>query len=241
MYRIAMCDEQEEDLERMEELLFSYRKRQPGIVFAAECFKSAEELLAARRERNYEPDLLLLEACLTGKSGVLLAYELREQGYAGKLVFITASKEYALDAFRVDASQYLMKPATEEALFPVLDRIFEKAAGRRGEYLVLRLGGRFCRIAVDDILYCEAQGKKQVLHLAGGVRQLHMTMKKLYEMLSDYPQFARAGISHIVNMAHVASMTAQDMCMDNGETIYLPRGIYQQLCKQYAQYYFLKL
>ena len=62
-------------------------------------------------------------------------------------------------------------------------------------------------------------------------------MAKVYEMLSDYKEFVKAGISYIVNLEHIESLNAQELQMDNGRTVYLPRGSYQLLKEQYFSYY----
>lgn len=54
-------------------------------------------------------------------------------------------------------------------------------------------------------------------------------MAKVYEMLSGYKEFVKAGISYIVNLEHIESLNAQELQMDNGRTVYLPRGSYQSL------------
>ncbi len=91
---------------------------------------------------------------------------------------------------------------------------------------------------VDDIVYCEAQGKNQCLHLQQGVRwQLRMSMIEIYRKLAEKRKFARVGVSYIVNLDHVNSLNMQEICMDNGENIFLPRGAYQPLKEQYFKYY----
>ena len=64
-----------------------------------------------------------------------------------------------------------------------------------------------------------------------------MTMKEIWEMLSCYDEFVRVGISYIVNLEHLKSLNAQEMKMDNGNILFLPRGSYQPLREKYFQYY----
>ena len=74
--------------------------------------------------------------------------------------------------------------------------------------------------------------------MSDGTRyMLRMTMAKIYEMLSEYPEFVRAGISYIVNLEHINSLNAKELCMDNEKKIYLPRGSYQSLREKYFTFY----
>lgn len=91
---------------------------------------------------------------------------------------------------------------------------------------------------MNDVMYCEAQGKIQRLHLADHTQCiLRMTMAEIYDMLSRYPEFARVGIAYIVNLGHVDNLNAKEIQMDNGKKIYLPRGSYQPLRERYFEYY----
>ena len=74
---------------------------------------------------------------------------------------------------------------------------------------------------LNDIIYCEAQGKVQCLYLAGGgYRLLRITMTELFGILSCYQEFVRVGVAYIVNLVHVESLSRQEVEMDNGKKIY---------------------
>ena len=75
-----------------------------------------------------------------------------------------------------------------------LDRVLQDAEAGRRKYILLRICGRIRRIALSDIVYCEAQGKTQCIHLADDTQcLLRITMAELDGMLSCYQEFARAG------------------------------------------------
>lgn len=243
-YRIALCDDETAELDKAEELLSAYEKKHPELDFMIERFESAGELLYRMEERNYVPDMIFMDILMPGQDGMSdclgmeAAKRLRGMGNRAKLFFLTTSREYALEAFDVDASQYLIKPVTEEKMTAVLDRFIVETEEERKKYLLLRIEGRITRVQVKDIVYCEAQGKIQRMHLADGAEYLlRMTMTELYEMLSDYREFVRIGVAFIVNMEYIDSLNAQDICLSVGRRIYLPRGVYKNLKEQYLRYY----
>lgn len=237
MYLMALCDDETAELDKAERMLKNYAERHPGAEFMIERFESADELLDKVRE-NYMPDFILMDIYMPKKLGIEAAQELRGMGSKGRIVFLTTSREHALDAFGVEASQYLVKPISEQMLFPVLDKLLGDMEEARRKYLLLRIEGRIQRVAVNDIVYCEAQGKTQYLYLSNGARYgLRRTMAEIYEMLACYREFSRVGVAYIVNLEHVDSMNAQEVQMDNGRKIYLPRGSYQPLRERYFGYY----
>lgn len=243
-YLTALCDDEMAELNKTEKLLGAYEQKHPGVEFLIERFESADELLYRMEDKAYAPDLIFMDIFMPGEEGestscgMEAAKKLRDMGSRAKLFFLTTSREYALEAFDVDASQYLLKPLTKERLCSVLDRLLEREQEERKRYILLKVEGRFVRVAVNDIVYCEAQGKTQCLYFAdGGKCGQRMTMTEVYELLSPYREFVRVGAAFIVNLEYIESMNAQDIRLTGGEIIYLPRGAYKRLREQYFNYY----
>ena len=237
MYQIAICDDEQAELDKLKHLLVSWRSQHGECDFTIECFPDADEMLCRISEEGYEPDLLLLDIYMQGKQGMEAARELRKMGKRFGILFITSSREYALEAFGVDAVQYLVKPVSDKELFPVLDRFLEEMKTRKKYILVKDRGVR--RVEIHDIIYCEAQKKSQRICLIDGTELLqNMTLSKVYEMLSVCREFVKVGISYVINLEHIVSLNAREAQMDNGKTIYLPRGAYRGLREQYFDYYY---
>jgi len=243
MYLIALCDDELAELEKTEKLLSDYEKRHSGLEFVIRRFESTDELLYMVEE-DYKPDLIFMDIFMPDNQrnsyplGMKAAKELRSMNYNGKLVFLTSSKEYALEAFDVDALQYMVKPVSEDKLFLVLDSLLKDMEEERKKCILLRIEGRLVRVSLNDIVYCEAQGKTQCLYLANGTQcVLRMTMTELCEQLVHYQEFVRIGVAFIVNLGYIGSLSAKEIHMDNGMKIYLPRGTYKDLREQYFRYY----
>lgn len=238
MYQIALCDDEITELDKTEKMLQSYQKDDTEYEFEICRFKNAEQLLEVIKNQNYMPDLLFLDIYMPGKLGTEVAKELRDMGNNSKIIFLTTSVNHALEAFRVDAAQYLVKPVLEKNLFFVLNRLLKEIERERKKYLLLRIDGKICRVALQDIVYCEAQRKYQHLYLTDGTcALLRLTMTEIYKMLSDYVEFVKVGVSYIVNLEHIGNLNSQELQLDNGEKLHLPRGAYQPLKEQYFQYY----
>lgn len=75
---------------------------------------------------------------------------------AGELLCMVEEKSYAPEAFDVDASQYLIKPVVEDKNTCVLDKYLVEKEGR-DKYILLKIEGRIAKVAVKDVIYCEAQ------------------------------------------------------------------------------------
>ena len=244
MYRIALCDDEPAELEKTEKLLRDYEKKHSGLEFVIRSFKNADELLCVTGEERDQPDLIFMDIYMPDLEnevcplGMEMARKLRGRGYKGRLVFLTTSKEHALEAFGVDALQYLVKPIGEDSLSSTMDKLLKEMEEERKRYILLRIEGRFERVPLNDIVYCEAQGKTQSLCLSDGTKcTLRTTLTELYDQLSVYQEFVRVGVAFIVNLGYIGSLNAKEIHMDNDTKIYLPRGTYKGLREQYLNYY----
>lgn len=244
IYLTALCDDETAELNKTEKILNAYEQEHPEVDFMIERFESADELIYRIEDKNYAPDLIFMDIFMPGSGGVSdslgmeAAKKLRNMGNRAKLFFLSTSREYALEAFDVEASQYLLKPISQERFFGVLDKFLESEEEERKRCILLKMEGRLVRVPVTDIVYCEAQGKTQCLHFADGREsQQRMTMMELFDLLSPYQEFVKIGAAFIVNLEYIDSLSAQDICLTGGRKIYLPRGAYKGLREQYFNYY----
>ena len=237
MYRIALCDDEQTEVAKTKGMLSHYKKVHPEQDFEIAAFENAEQLLLKVQD-SYTPDLILMDIYMEGKTGIETARELHEMGNESRIIFLTSSEKHAVEAFRVDAAQYLVKPVSEAELFPLLDKQIEILNEKKQKYVALEIANRTFRIMVHDIVYCEAQGKRQYLHLIDGTQLCaHMSMTRLEELFLPYEEIVRIGKWYIVNMDHVEGLDSHAVQMGNGQQLYLPRGAYQALRKQYITYY----
>lgn len=238
LYLIAVCDDDERELDRIENFLASYQGRKQEMEYKTERFSSAEALLWRVSEDGYLPDLLLLDIFMPGKSGIEAAGELRRLGLNMPIVFLTASTEYALEAYGVDAVQYLVKPLDSKRFFHAMDAAMGQIERSRRNQIVIKVAGGIRQILPDEIVYCESQKNYQVLYLTAKEYRVRMTAGKLWEKLEEFCRFGRCGRSYILNMDRIVSMEREKIVMDNGCTIYIPRNKAAEFKKIYFAYYF---
>ena len=128
-----------------------------GTISEASSVRSAIETLMGTRV-----DVVFLDISMPGASGMQLAEALRKLKNPPAVVFVTAYSDHALEAFEVDAVDYLMKPVEEDRL----DRAIEKVLARTKpvtetkaapiERIPVEKGGRKVLIPVEQIRYIMA-------------------------------------------------------------------------------------
>ncbi len=163
MYLIALCDDETAELDKTEKLLSDYEKKHPGTEFMTRRFENADELLWLVREKKYMPNLIFMDIYLPDNGhnsyplGMEAAKELRNMNYKGKIVFLTTSREHALEAFDVDALQYMVKPVSEEKMFSVLNGLLKDIEEERKKYILLRIEA--CESGIKRYCMLRSTGK----------------------------------------------------------------------------------
>ena len=170
------------------------------------------------------PDAAFLDIRMPGLTGLELAS--RIDG-ATHVVFVTAYDQYAVEAFDRDAVDYLVKPVADERLARAIERLKSKIATDEapagvGEVLARiaaslpAAGGGYLRwvralkgeevhqIAVDDVLYFQAQDKYTCVIANEGESLIRLALSELAKQL-DPATFAQVHRSTLVNMNFVAS------------------------------------
>lgn len=190
-------------------LIESYVEKTPFLQLAG-VYNSA---VAAMRElREHPVDLLFLDIQMPELSGMEFAKILPP---ATKIVFITAFDKYAIEGYKVNAIDYLLKPvayddflrAAHKALGWFADTIEQVGYCHADRFMFVKSDYKLMRIALDDILYIEGLKDYVRIYLENGDKIMSlMNMKKLEDFLPR-PEFMRTHRSYIV---HATKITAID-------------------------------
>ena len=129
MKTIVVCDDVEIERLLLKEILCQYFEEINEEVSIVE-YDSGETLIADVEEGYVAMDLLFLDICMKKLNGMETARKLRQIQCKVPIIFLTASPDYAIESYEVQASGYLLKSFSEEKLMKLLNRIlngYEKA------------------------------------------------------------------------------------------------------------------
>ena len=227
--KIAVCDDEKVVREELYDLL-----RRVSGGDAIDLYASAEPLFSdMEKTRRY--DVIFLDIQMPGLSGMDAARELRAEGIDAALVFVTALKEYAVEAFDVDAAHYLVKPVEPEKFFAVYEKVRELVQKRQdADEILIKTGQEHIRLKKDEVLYAESELRKVVLHTKSGRFELYGTMEKAAAMLGD--GFFRCHRSYLVNLGSIVRYGNEELFLSNGESINLSRHRYADFVRVYMRY-----
>jgi DNA-binding LytR/AlgR family response regulator len=165
----------------------------------------AAEALALAKAVHY--DVVFLDVQMPGLTGLEAAPLVGEQREPPAVVFVTAHPEYAVDAFAVEAFDYLLKPVDPERLARVLERLEERAVpqGAPVEKIPVVAGGRTELVDYEAIHYVQADGDYSRVHTYDRSYLCTASLGELEEKLPGN-RFARIHRSHLVNLGKVAAV-----------------------------------
>jgi len=172
-----------------------------GVVMACD---SATEALRVLHER--EVDVVFIDIQMPALTGLELAQVLARFRTPPRVVFVTAHEQHALEAFDINAVDYVLKPVGAERLAEAVRRVIEATGRQRGaddeEQIPVERGGVTRFVSRSDIRYVEAQGDYARLHTDTDSHLLRSPLSALEEQWAD-AGFVRIHRSLLVALAHV--------------------------------------
>ena len=218
MFRIALCEDERVFSETQEKTCRRILEKL-DIIHSISVFDSGEGFFEAFSQ-GCRFDLIFLDIVMDGMSGMELAKKIRESDRETEIVFITSSREHAIEGYEVGALRYLMKPPDAGELERLIAGIYEDKF--RGQYIVLASGARSERIAIKDIISLETVGRKVEIVLTD--RTLYYS-GKLEGLLSGLPKgrFIRCHQAFALNIDNIRELTRTDAIAVNGKVIPISR------------------
>ncbi len=233
--KIGICDDERCFIEGVRHLVEEWAEKHNIFVSIYE-FENGDDLLVEHQKNCM--DLIILDVIMPLLNGIDTAKELRVYDQKVPVIFLTSSREYAVDSYDVHAFYYLMKPVKKEMFFKVMDD-FLSAFEAKKETFFAKIPGGSCNITLDETVCLEAQNKQVIVYLANG------TQLKIKELFSDCAEvftlekgFFKCHRSYIVNMKYIEQFTKAELIMKNGAKIPVSRNNYGAFKEVYFEYMF---
>lgn len=215
----------------------SYVERIPDLELVELCSNAIGAQQVLQREHI---DLMFVDINMPDLNGIDFV---RGLSSPPMVIFTTAYTEYALDGFRLDAVDYLLKPFSFEEFSRAVVKakslyelnklrekqssidssVVEKESNDSGDYISIKADYKVTMVRYADIIFVESVGEYVRLHLTNA--PAITTLFRLKNMESALPsdRFMRVHRSYIVNLSHVTGYSRSRVMLDNGE--YVPVSV----------------
>ena len=243
---VIIVDDERLARDRLRRLL----EEEVDVEILCECENGRQAVEAIPR---HHPDLVFLDVRMPRLDGFEVLDALAGED-SPTVVLVTAHEEYALKAFEIHASDYLLKPVSRRRLRECLARVREERAKKDSPELHsalvdlvekqrprsvavsriwLRSPGRIISLTRDKILWIDGAGNYVKVHTTEQTYRLRQTLAGLEEML-DSRQFLRIHRSTIVNLDQVAEVAPHSsgelvLVLKNGQRLTVSRSYRKRL------------
>ncbi len=236
MINIAICDDEEKELNKTNSMCEAYTKDHPEQNISIATFRSPVEFLDFMNQKDTF-DILFLDIYMPGMTGTELAHALREKQIDCQIVFLTTSLTHAVEAFSLHAVHYLVKPFTMLQFEAALEKAISFVKKNENKHILLKTSNGVHKISLDQILYAETSGHKQTIYqLDGTYIEVRMTSSELFELLTLDDRFFKCGSTYIVNLAKIKELNARFLLFDNEKQLPMLRRHYKDLLCKYTEY-----
>ena len=228
--RIAICDDMKCERERIIEALDSVISD-----YSADEFDNGNELLESHTLQPYE--LIFLDILMPERNGIDTAAALRKNDTQTPIVFLSASEEFGVQSYRVQAFDYLVKPIDKEQLRDCMMRLLPQREKKK-KYITVTYSGIETNILLRNIQCLESNLRKVVFTLVEN-REIEIIGK-----LTDFEPFllshgfCRCHKSYLVNMEYIARIEDDIFCLTGGKRIKISRAYLKSAKKLYFDYVF---
>lgn len=206
MINVAIVEDTLQDAEILKKYLDEYSKSNNEYFEISE-FNDAYSLLILNGKFF---DCIFLDINLPGMSGIQFADKIRAIDKKVKIIFTTSLAQYAACGYKVDASDYLIKPFSYQSFFFSMKSVVEKIKkdGKR-ELILTNIEGAN-RIVSDEIVYIESRAHKIFYHTENKVIAVTGTMRTEVNRLTEN-FFLRCGSSYIINLRHIKKLVGFEL------------------------------
>ena len=237
MLKIAVCDDSRELLEKVEKDLLEYESARITPV-TVHTYTNAVDLLDGLKKTDY--DILILDIIMPGFTGMQAAHEIRKFNEEIKIIFLTSSKEFAIESYSVGAYYYLLKPVLNEKLFSVLDKVVSEITSKQESCVIYTHMG-IVNIPFAKIECLEVYNKHLVFHLSdGSTKETRGALTDYENVFLERKEFLKIHRSYILNMDYIHSIEAGEITTYSGKIFPVSRLLAKDIKEHYMNYMFTK-
>ncbi len=237
MIRIAIVDD-ERNMHEFIRKCISLCKIEESIEI--EDYDAASDFIEAM-ESGGKCDILLLDISMPAMNGLTLGQMVKDRWQDVCLVFLTSHVEYAIESYRMNADQYVLKSQAKERLPEVLSLLIEKIKMRDLRWRMLRPMGELEekteRVYYKDIIYIyKDKGTKYIHYVTTeGEYRERITIEEIQKELKS-PNFVMVERSILLNLLYITGMDKSNIYLEGGYKIPVSRSRYVKI-KQYIHEY----
>lgn len=230
MIHIAVVEDDSNYCNQLQDYLHKF-EQETGELLSIVTFSDGIDILD---EDSHTMDIILMDIQMKHMDGMKTAERIREKNKEVIIIFITNLSQYALQGYKVEALDYVLKPIQYFAFSQILQKAVNRISQNQTSYLYVTHDRSTTRLDVSKITYVESQGHKVIFHTTEAPVMSNDSLKNLDQKLAGKP-FARCNNCYLVNLAYVERMS-DGMVTVAGENLQISRPRRKAFMEALADY-----
>lgn len=206
MLRIAVVEDDKTYAAQLKEYLVRYGTEKNQKISVA-LFPDGEDIVT---DYSAEFDIILMDVEMTFMDGMTTAERIREKDNEVVIIFITNMPQYAIQGYKVDALDYVLKPISYFAFSQRIDRALTRVKKKEATYITVAQKGGKKKLNVDKICYIEVRDHDLIYHSTKGDIVTKSSMKEAEDTLGG-TKFFRCNRCYLVNLEYVEDFRGNDV------------------------------
>ena len=206
MLRIAVVEDDKTYAAQLKEYLVRYGTEKNQKISVA-LFPDGEDIVT---DYSAEFDIILMDVEMTFMDGMTTAERIREKDNEVVIIFITNMPQYAIQGYKVDALDYVLKPISYFAFSQRIDRALTRVKKKEATYITVAQKGGKKKLNVDKICYVEVRDHDLIYHSTKGDIVTKSSMKEAEATLGG-TKFFRCNRCYLVNLEYVEDFRGNDV------------------------------
>ncbi|MFI3227603.1 MAG: LytTR family DNA-binding domain-containing protein [Clostridia bacterium] len=228
---VAVCDDDEVERKAILDIL-----DKSNFTLKVSVYECGEDFISSFKP--YKFDIIFMDIFMKNMTGIDVITEIRNVDHNVSVAFITSSKDFTLESYRLDAVKYIEKPATPKSIIDALQ--LAQLKRKTEDVLEIKINNVTQIYTLSRIVYLEQKARNLLIHLQDG--EVISANKKLIDVESQLvgKGFLRCHKSYIVNSAYIRGID-RELClfeMTEGSKVYIRKRGFWEVQRDFEEYLF---
>ena len=166
------------------------------------------------------PNVCFLDIIMPGMDGLSIAEEMRKNGYNGHIVFLTVSRDFAIQSYKVKAFSYLLKPTDKAEVLKVLQQLREEYRAANAQGIPIKTKKITGFVLFKDLSHVEVSSHRVYFRLINGEEiVVNSAFSEIAPKLLEDSRFVQCHGSFVINMDEIKTISGAVIVMRSGAKI----------------------
>lgn len=231
MLRVAICDDSKADLQILQNYL---TELSATLTLEVTTFNNGIDLVRDYKLKS-QYDLVILDMMMQPVNGMEAAWKIREIDEEVNLVIVTATIEYAIEGYKVNASRYIVKPIDKKEFFNTIKNIAAHMEKKKEAAFSFPSKNGLTKLLLEDIYYFESDIRTIRVVCKTETYLFTGKISTIEEQISS-KGFMRIHKSFIANLKHIQNIFKDSVTLDNQDVIPLSKHRHKQVQQRLLDY-----